>query len=370
MPAERSVPFFNYPDVFLDDRDAILDIVTDVGSRGAFILQRDTEEFEKQIAEYIGARHVIGVANATDALYMLCRGAGLGLGDEVIFCTHTMVATASGIHFSGATPVPIETSWDHEMDADSIETAITPRTKAIMPTQLNGRCSNMDAIHDVASRHGLMVLEDSAQALGAKFKGRCAGTFGRGGVISFYPAKTLGSLGDAGCVVTNDDEVAANCRLYRDHGRIDTLEVVCWCLNSRLDNLQAAILSHKFKKYDQAIARRRELARLYEDNLGGLEALVLPPAPEEDGDYFDIYQNYEIEAERRDQLKEHLANRGVGTIIQWGGKPVHMMRKLGFTQCLPFTEGLFDRMLLLPMSTSLSNDDVEYVCTVIKEFYL
>jgi dTDP-4-amino-4,6-dideoxygalactose transaminase len=366
---DRKVPFFNYPDVYKDDAEDILQIVADVGNRGAFILQKDVEEFEKSIAEYLGVKHVIGVANATDALYMLCRGAGLGPGDEVVFCTHTMVATASGIHFSGATPVPVETTWDHELDPKSIETVITSKTKAIMPTQLNGRCSDMDAIQDIADRHGLFILEDSAQALGAKFKGKCAGTFGRGGVISFYPAKTLGALGDAGCVVTNDDEVYENCILYRDHGRIDTLEVICWCLNSRLDNLQAAILNHKFKKYNQAISRRRELARLYQEQLSGIGELVLPPAPEIDGDYFDIYQNYEIEAQRRNGLADFLANRGVGTIVQWGGKPVHMMRKLGFAQKLPFTEELFERMLLLPMSTSLSDEDVQYVSDVIKEFY-
>lgn len=367
--AERKVPFFNYPDVYRDDAEEIQKIVADVGNRGAFIMQKDLEEFETNLARYLGIKHVIGVANATDALFMICRASGLGSGDEVIFCTHTMVATAAGIHFSGATPVPVETGWDHEMDARSVEQAITSKTKAIMPTQLNGRCADMDALRDIADRHGLFLLEDSAQALGAKFRGKSAGSFGRGGVISFYPAKTLGCLGDGGCIVTDDDEVYENCMLYRDHGRIKSLEVVCWCLNSRLDNLQAAILNHKLTKYDAAVDRRRAIAQRYQYQLSDIEQLVLPPGPHDDPDRFDIFQNYEIEAEQRDRLREYLAESGIGTIIQWGGFPVHMMKQLGFTQSLPFTEALFERMLLLPMNTSLTDDDIDYVSEMIRKFY-
>ena len=369
MNVKRNVPFFQYPAVFQKYEDKILEIVADVGRRGAFILQKDVERFEKNLAKYIGIKHVLGVANATDALYMLCRASGLGPGDEVIFCTHTMVATAAGIHFAGAKPVPVETGWDHQIDPNSVEKAITPQTKAIMPTQLNGRCADMDAICVIAEKYGLFILEDSAQALGAKYKGQCAGTFGRGGVISFYPAKTLGCLGDGGCIVTNDDEIYEKCRLYRDHGRIDTLEVVCWCLNSRLDNLQAAILDFKLKTYDQEVKRRREIASMYQERLKEVEEIVLPPGPNDNSDWFDIFQNYEIEAGRRDNLKTYLADHGVGTLIQWGGKAVHEMKKLGFTQVLPFTEDLFTRLLMLPMNTSLTDEDVDYVCSVIRKFY-
>jgi dTDP-4-amino-4,6-dideoxygalactose transaminase len=144
---------------------------------------------------------------------------------------------------------------------------------------------------------------------------------------------------------------------------------VAWCLNSRLDNLQAAILNHKFKTYDQAIEKRRRIARLYKEHLGGLEQVVVPPGPDDDPDRFDIFQNYEIQVQRRDELKKYLVDNGVGTIIQWGGFPVHAMKKLGFTQSLPYTEELFERLLLLPMNTSLSDEDVNYVCATIKDFY-
>lgn len=366
---KRSVPFFVYPDVYKDDEKEILEIVADVGNRGAFILQKDVEEFERNLADYLGIRHVLGVGNATDALFMLGRACDLGPGDEVIFCSHTMVATAAAIHFTGATPVPVETGWDHEIDPASVEASITSRTKAIMPTQLNGRCCDMDALREICERHGLFLIEDSAQALGAKYKGEVAGSFGKGGVISFYPAKTLGCLGDGGCILTNDDKVYEKVRLYRDHGRSENLEVVCWAMNSRLDNLQAAILNHKLKTYDQRIARRREIARMYEERLKDLDELVLPPGPDSDPDRFDIFQNYEIEAEQRDELKQHLAEHGVGTLIQWGGKAVHQYEKLGFNVSLPYTERMLTRCLMLPMNTSLSNEDVCYTSNAIRKFY-
>ena len=238
-----------------------------------------------------------------------------------------------------------------------------------MPTQLNGRCADMDALQRIADQHDLMILEDSAQALGAKFKDRCAGTFGKGGVISFYPAKTLGALGDAGCIVTNDDEVYQTCKLYRDHGRIESLEVVCWCLNSRLDNVQAAILNAKLPYYDKWIERRRAIARLYRDQLGDLAQVVLPPGPDNEPDRFDIFQNYEIQAEKRDALREFLGERNIGTLIQWGGKAVHEMHGLGFDQSLPFTEALFHRLLMLPMNHFLTDDDVAYVSETTRAFY-
>lgn len=369
MTENRCVPFFEYPKAFADDEQRILEVTADIVRRGAFILQSDLVEFEQAIAAYVGVKHVIGVGNATDGIYMLARAAGLGLGDEVVFCTHTMVATAAGIHFTGAQPIACETGWDHEMDPESVERLITPRTKAVMPTQLNGRCADMDALRTICDKHGLMLLEDSAQALGTKFKGRSAGTFGRGGVISFYPAKTLGCLGDGGCVLTNDDEVARKVRLYRDFGRNEEQEVECWCLNSRLDNLQAAILNYRLTKYDGWIERRRQLADLYQQRLTDLAEVTLPPGPNDDPDRFDIFQNYEIEAERRDELQSYLREQGVGTLVQWGGTPVHLMRKLGFDQSLPFTEELFSRLVMLPMNHFLSDEDVDYVCQTVRNFY-
>jgi dTDP-4-amino-4,6-dideoxygalactose transaminase len=369
MQSTRSVPFFNYPSLFSAEAEELTSIFAEVGRRGAFIQQRDLEDFEQNLARYVGARYVLGIANATDALHLAVRAAGIGPGDEVIFCSHTMVATAASVHFAGATPVPVECRADHLIDPAAVNAAITSRTKAILPTQLNGRTCDMDALQAIALQHGLLLLEDAAQALGSRFRNRFAGTFGLASCISFYPAKTLGCLGDGGCVITNDDEMYRKLRMLRDHGRDESGEVCMWGLNSRLDNLQAAILDYKLKTYDQAIARRRHIAAMYQERLGNLPQLKLPPGPESDSRHFDIYQNYELEAEQRDELRMHLKVRGIGTLIQWGGKPVHQFSGLGFQQKLPFTDEMFTRLLMLPLNTALSDDDVHYVCDCVQEFY-
>ncbi|MFC1525488.1 DegT/DnrJ/EryC1/StrS family aminotransferase [Candidatus Latescibacterota bacterium] len=366
---EREVPFFNYAHVFTQHEGEVLRAIGDVGRRGAFILQRDLVEFEERLAEYVGAGHCIGVANGTDALIISLRTSGIGSGDEVIFCAHTYVATAAAIHFVGATPVPVECRADHLIDPSAVRLAVTDRTRAIMPTQVNGRTCEMDALQQIGEDHNLILIEDAAQALGSQYRGQSAGTFGLAGTFSFYPAKNLGSLGDGGAIVTDDDQTAAKCRLLRDHGRDGSGEVVCWGLNSRLDNLQAAVLDCKLRKYDREIARRREIASLYERQLAGVGEVKLPPGPESDRSHFDVYQNYEIEAERRDALKAYLRQEGVGTVVQWGGKPVHLLRGLGFDAQLPFTERMFEHCLLLPLHTALSDEDVSYVASKVKSFY-
>jgi len=367
---QRNVPFFNYPYVFTSFEEEFLSIIQNVGCRGAFIMQQDLRDFEGHIAEYSGTKYALGVANATDGLHIALRAAGVGGEDEVIFCSHTMVATAAAIHYAGAVPVPAECGPDHLIDPGSVASLVTPKTRAIMPTQLNGRTCAMDALQVIADQHELLIIEDAAQALGSKYKGKMAGTFGLASAISFYPAKTLGCLGDGGVVLTNDDEMYEKLKLYRDHGRDEaTGDVVMWGLNTRLDNLQAAILDYKLKDYANEIARRREIAALYQEQLSEVKELVLPPAPDSDPDHYDIFQNYEIEAERRDELKTYLKEHGVGTLIQWGGKAVHQFKRLGFNVSLPYTERMFTRCLMLPMNRSLSDDDVAYVCAVIREFY-
>ncbi len=368
-PVLRTVPFFDYPWVFRSQEEEFLGIVRDVGRRGAFILQNDLADFEKRLAEFLGARHAVGVANATDGLMIALRAAGLKSGEEVILSSHTMIATAAAVHFVGAIPVPVECGPDHLMDIAAVEAAITSRTRAILPTQLNGRTCDMHALQTVADKHGLLVIEDAAQGLGSRFRGKCAGTFGIAAAISFYPAKVLGCFGDGGAVITNDDAVYERVCELRDHGRSTTGEIVSWGLNSRLDNLQAAILDYQLQNYANVMCRRRALAGLYTRRLNDVREVVLPPAPDSDPDHFDIYQNYEIEAELRDDLKTFLKEHGVGTLIQWGGRAVHQLTQLGFYQELPYTDRLFARMLMLPMNMSVTDEDVVYVCRQIRAFY-
>ena len=364
-----NIPFFNYQALFRENEKSLISIFSDIGRRGAYIMQNDLSDFELNIAEYTGAKYVLGVANATDAMQLLLKAGGVGSGDEVIFCSHTMVATASAIAFTGATPVPVESGADHLIDTKSILKAITSRTKAIIPTQLNGRVADMDEILSIAKEHNLQIYEDSAQALGAKYKGQCAGTFGVGGCISFYPAKTLGCFGDGGAVLTNDKDIYIKIKLMRDHGRGDDGNVSVWGFNSRLDNLQAAVLSFFFQSYDKTVERRRYIADLYHKNLKGLGEIILPPSVDSDSNHFDIYQNYEIEAEKRDQLKEYLSGKGVGTLIQWGGRAVHEFRDLGFKQSLPFTEKIMRNSLMLPLNMTVTDDEVKYICKCVRDFY-
>jgi dTDP-4-amino-4,6-dideoxygalactose transaminase len=368
-PETRLIPFFNYQGAFTAREDEYVSLFRDVIRRGAFIQQKDLREFERHLASYVGVKHAIGVGNATDGLVMAWRASGLKSGDEVIFPSHTMIASPASVVHAGGIPVPVDCGADHLIDPAAVEAAITSRTRAIMPVQLNGRTADMERIQEIADRHGLFVLEDSAQALGSKFKERFAGSFGRAGVFSFYPAKILGCFGDGGAVVTNDDAIARRILLLRDHGRDESGEVIMWGFNSRLDNLQAAILDLQFRDYASIIHHRRQLAEYYQQMLGDLRQIELPPGPGSSADHFDVYQNYEIEADDRDKLRAYLKENGIGTLIQWGGKAVHQFRELGLRRALPYTERVFQRCLMLPMNTMVSQDDVEYICVRIRQFY-
>lgn len=369
MSLQRNVPFFNYPRAYLDEREDLLRIFEDVGHRGAFIMQKDLRDFESSLATYTGAQYAVGVANATDGLELAWMAIGLRPGDDVICCSHTMLATAASIKTAGGVPVPVELGNDNLIDPEAVEAAINPRTVGIMPTQLNGRTCDMDRIMAIASKYRLFVVEDAAQALGSRFKGKHAGTFGQAAAISFFPAKVLGCLGDGGGVITNDYGIFDKVYQLHDHGRDVNGDVRSWGRNSRLDNLQAAVLNYRLASYDKVITRRRAIAALYQERLGGMEELQLPPAPDADPDHFDIYQNYELQADLRDELKEHLRVNGIGTLIQWGGKAVHQWERLGFTVKLPKVERFFERCIMLPMNMFIDDDDVHYVCDQVTSFY-
>jgi UDP-2-acetamido-2-deoxy-ribo-hexuluronate aminotransferase len=363
------VPFFEYPRLWSDDREEFLSIIDNVSSSGGFILQKAASDFESELANYAGSNYAVGVGNATDGMEIFLEAIGINPGDEIIISSHTMLATASAVKVVGGTPVPVDIGTDNLISIQAIEDAITSNTVGIMPTQLNGRVCNMDAILAIAKKHGLFVVEDAAQALGAKYKGQYAGTFGLASDISFFPAKVLGCLGDAGGVLVNDKDLYHKIYQIHDHGRDVDGEVVRWGRNSRLDNIQAAILSYKLKTYDDVIARRREVAQMYQERLGLLEELQLPAAPSVDSDNFDVYQNYELQADSRDDLKTYLSEKNIGTLIQWGGTAVHQFTQLGFNQILPDTERFFKRCIMLPMNLFISDSDVDYICESVTKFY-
>lgn len=370
MLAKKQIPFFNYRALFAAQEAEITAAVMDVMRRGAYILQQDLAEFEERLRNYLGVKYAFGVADGTNALIIALRAAGIGPGDEVIVPSHTYVASAASIHFAGAVPVLVECGDDHLVDPDSIRQALTSRSRAIMPVQLNGRTADMAAIQEIATQNGLTIIEDAAQGLGSRFRDRFAGTFGLAGTFSFYPAKLLGCFGDGGGVVTNDDRIGEQLGLLRDHGRNSDGEVVAWGTNSRLDNLQAAVLNVKFRTFAQDLEKRRQLATQYDTGLNDIPELRLPPPPGADPEHFDVYQNYEIEAEHRDELKIHLEQNGIRTIVQFGGKALHQYTGLKLTHYrLPRTELLYRRALLLPMNTSLTEDEVAWVIECTRRFY-
>jgi dTDP-4-amino-4,6-dideoxygalactose transaminase len=369
MTATRKVPFFDYSRLFLDNKKQLQNILEDVGGRGAYIMQQDLVKFETQLSKYTGAKFAVGVGNATDGLELSWLAIGLKKGDEVIISSHTMIATAAAIVTAGGIPVPVEIGFDNLIDPQAISAAITKNTVGISPTQLNGRTCDMKSIMKIATENNLAVVEDAAQALGSKFNNQCAGTFGDAASFSFFPAKVLGALGDGGGVVTSKKDIYEKVYQLHDHGRDTEGQTKSWGRNSRLDNLQAAILNKKFEQYDEVIQRRRAIANIYHENLKELEQLQLPPAPSDSGEYFDVFQNYELQADNRDQLREHLSNQGIGTIIQWGGKAVHQWEGLGFNLKLPKVEKFFTKCLMLPMNIFVSDEDLFYICDSIKRFY-
>ncbi len=363
------VPFVDYPTHYRRIRKEIDAAIKAVLNGGDFILRQQLRDFESHIADYVGVDYAVGVNSGTDALHLSLLAAGIGPGDEVITVAHTFVASVAVIKHCGATPILVDVGKDFNMDMEQVEPAITPKTKAIMPVHLNGRPCDMARLMTIARRYNLLIIEDAAQALGAAFEGKKAGSFGLAGCFSFYPAKILGGFGDGGIVVTNNQEVAKKVRLLRDHGQDrETGDILGYGFNSRLDNLQAAILDVKLKHLPDWIKRRRKLANLYERGLSGLSQVKTPPPPQE-GRYFDVFTNYVIRAEKRDELVNYLRESGIEILISWP-KSMHHHPALGLRHfSLPETEKISQEVLSLPLFPELGEDKVEFVIESIRNFY-
>ncbi len=365
MPNE--VRFVNYSLQYQNLKKEIDAAMEDVLNRGDLILRQDVEEFENSVASFIGVKHAVSLNSGTDALIFALMAAGIGPGDEVITVSHTFVASISCIVHCQATPVLIEVGEDFNMDADKLEQAITPKTKAIIPVYLNGRMCDMEKIMAIAEKHNLIVVEDSAQALGAKFKGKSSGSIGLAGCFSFYPAKILNCFGDGGMLTTNNPEIAERATLLRDHGQKTKTEILCYGFTSRLDNLQAAVLNIRLRRLPENIRRRREIAEIYNNKLADIPEIKLPPAP--DDHYFDVYQNYVLKAQKRDELFAYLKEKGVETLIK-DPIPNHWQPGLNLSHfVLPYTEQLAKEVISLPMYPELTNEQVDYVINCVHGFY-
>lgn len=367
---EYTVRFVNYPEHYRRIWDETMSAIEACLRNGDLIMRQQVEDFEVTLASFVGTKHAVALNSGTDALFFSLKAAGIKTGDEVITVSHTFVATIAAIHYCGATPVLVDVGNDMNMDISKIEKAITPRTKAIIPVHLNGRMCDMKYIMEIAEKHHLAVIEDAAQSLGAMCSGKKAGASGLTGCFSFYPAKILGCAGDGGALVTNDDNVAETARLLRDHGYIRaTGEISMFGYNSRLDNIQAAMLNVKMKYLPEWIERRREIAGIYQKNLSGIPGLVLPPYSQTGKPCYDVFQNYVIRSKKRDTLVKKLRDEGVEVLISWP-IPTHYHKNLGLEGFkLPMTEELSKTVVSLPMFPEIEDGNVEYVCNVINSFF-
>jgi len=374
------VPFVDVPKQYQIIKEEVLRTIDDVLSRGDLILRKDVEEFEKNMAVFVGTKYAVGLNSGTDAMFLPLKALGIGPGDEVITVSHTFVASIAVIVQTGAKPILVDVKEDFTMDVDKLEAAITEKTKAIIPVHLNGRMCEMDKLMEIVKSHNLIVIEDAAQAIGSKYQGKMAGSFGLAGSFSLYPFKVLGCFGDGGVLTTDDENLAEKVRLLRNHGQktpapeqarygAGKTEIVCFGFNSRLDNIQAAILNLKFKYLPQYIERRRKIALLYQKGLADVKGVKLPPSPDSDEKHFDNFQNYVLTAEKRDELYNFLKEKGVETLIK---DPVanHKQPGLGLSHFnLPCTERLAEQVISLPMYPELSREQIEYVIKCVKSFY-
>lgn len=333
---------------------------------GWFVLGEEVDAFESEWAAYCGTRHCIGTGNGLDALSLTLTACGIGPGDEVIVPANTYIATWLAVTRSGATPVPVEPRWqDANIDAELIEPAITTRTRAIIVVHLYGRPAEMVPIVKLARSRGIRLIEDAAQAHGATFWGRKTGGLADAAAFSFYPTKNLGALGDGGAVTTDDDEIADRLRLLRNYGSRRKYEHEVAGANSRLDELQAAILRVRLRHLDANNARRRSLAAVYSRRLHGTPGLRLPLVTQ---DREDAWHVYAVHHGRRDDLREALAREGIGTLIFYPTPP-HLSGAyagLGIQRAaFPIAEELADTNLALPLSPQLHRHEQDQVVAAV-----
>jgi len=338
--------------------------------RGDFILGEETRRFERAFAEYVGVGHAIGVGNGLDALRLTLTAFGIGSGDEVLVPANTFIATAYAVSSTGARPAFVDCDpQTYNIDPRQIAAAVTPRTKAVIPVHLTGRPAEMNAVLAVAREHGLYVVEDVAQAAGATYFGRRCGALADAGCFSFYPAKNLGALGDAGLIATDDEELANRLRCLRHYGQRQRYEHVEIGFNSRLDTVHAAVLNVKLPHLDAWNAARAEHAALYRERLtgvGDLRFAELHPQTKH------VYHLFAIETEARDALQDYLTSCGIETLVHYP-RPIHLQeayRRLGCGPgAFPAAERLAQRLLSLPMYPEMPRAHLQYVVDAIRRWF-
>lgn len=342
--------------------------VIEVLRSGSYILGQNVKEFEKEMCGFLNVENSIGVANGTDSLHLSLRALGIGAGDEVITTAFTFVATTEAIGIVGATPVFVDIDpKTFNIDASKIEEKITDKTKAIMPVHLYGHPAEMDKIMDIAKKHNLYVIEDCAQAIGAEFKGQKVGSFGDFGSFSFFPTKNLGAFGDGGMVTSHSKEYIDHIAALRNHGGAIRYYHDEIGLNSRLDEVQAAILRVKFQYINEWNEKRRQNAYNYNELLKDIDEVV---TPYECPDVKSVYHQYTIQVPQRDKMCDLLREKGVGVMLYYP-VPLHLQKvhkHLGVGEgTLPVTEDMTTKVMSLPMFPELTQEQQKYIANAIKE---
>ena len=335
---------------------------------GYYILGPELERFESRFANFLGADYAVGCASGTDAIYMALKAAGVGLNDEVVVVAHTAVPTISAISMTGAEPVFVDIDPStYVMDVSKVEAALSPKTKAIVPVHLYGQVVDLDPLLELGRRTNIPVIEDVAQATGATYKGRTAGTMGDFGAFSFYPSKNLGAFGDGGAVCTNSEAGMRSLMMLRNYGQSKRYYHDTIGINSRLDELQAAILDAQLPFVAEWNARRREIARRF---TAGLKDVVMTPVESSFGTH--VYHLYVIQTDNRDGLQQYLLDKGIQTLIHYP-VPAHLQKAYAYRGYkrgdLPVTEQVTQRILSLPMFPELTNDQVDLVIDEVAKYH-
>lgn len=360
------VSFSGLLEQYQEIKDEIDEAVARVLRSGWYVLGREVEEFEKEFAAFCGTQYAVGCASGTEAIALALMALGIERGDEVITVPNTAVPTVCGMLMAGANPVFVDVDSSYHMDPKQLDKAISKKTRALLPVHLYGQTVDMEAINEVARRHNLYVVEDACQAHGAEFRGNRAGSLGRAGCFSFYPTKNLGCFGDGGSITTDDSEVYERLLLIRNYGQKNRYHHQVYGINSRLDEIQAAVLRVKLKHLDSWNERRRNLAAVYDARLSNVCGIPF----EKDGNNH-VYHLYVIRTPNREGLQEFLKQNEIDTLIHYP-LPIHLQeayKNLNHKPGdFPRTEEFAKEIVSLPLHPQMTKNDVEYVCDKVIEY--
>lgn len=363
------IPFVSFSAMHNEIRESLDNAYTRVINKNRFIQDEECSMFEKEFAQYCETKYCVGVANGLDALTLILKAMDISVGDEVILPSNTFIATALAVSSVGATPVFVEPLIStYNIDVEAIENKITNRTKAIIAVHLQGRPADMDRINEIAEKYNLKVIEDAAQAHGAKYKGKKVGSLGDAAGFSFYPGKNLGALGDGGCVTTNSQELMKKIRAIGNYGSDYKYHHIYKGVNSRLDELQAAFLREKLKHIDKWNQARRSIAKYYLENINN--PLITLPL-NSDSEYEHVYHVFVVRCKQRDKLEKYLSDNNILTVKHYP-IPIHMQEAYSdLNLCaddLPIANEISNTVLSLPMYYGISTEELDYVISTINNY--